>query len=258
MFKFSSIYFFQPILILIVCISCEVGPSYRLPDNDSPVNWKTSQTQEPAVETVCNWWEIFHDEGLNVLIQDALLYNRDLHAAIERIVQSRAISGIASSDLYPHFSLNPSYSNQIYLTEAYASNIVSSGTKLASKGIPFFREHLMAYVLPINLNWEIDLWGKLKNIYKSTKYSTESEIEAFNDLMLIVTTDLANNYFQVRTLDKQIDLYVETIKTRKKALEINQSRYDAQLSDYEPVLQAALELSNVESDYIETLRQEPK
>lgn len=245
-------------LVILLNSGCEVGPSYHYPQTEVPENWKTSQTQEPVQEDVCDWWEIFHDANLNALMQRALQNNHDLKVAIERVVEARAIAGIARADLYPQITLNPSYSNELYLTEAYATSILNQTGATSITGTPLFREHLLTYLLPINLSWEIDLWGRLKNIYNSAKYSAESEYDAYRNFLLILTTDLADSYFQARTFDKQIDLYLATIQTRKKALEINQSRYDAKLTDYEDVSQAALDLANVEAAYYDILRQRAK
>ena len=231
--------------------SCSVGPDYEPPQQAVTEGWKHPQDQEKEIPEVCNWWEVFGNEVLNDLMLEAIEYNHDIKAAIERVVQARAVAGIAESSLYPQLNLNPGYSNQIYLTEAYAANVVNKGPKIP---IPFFREHLLAYTLPLNLSWEIDLWGQLRDIYLSAIYEAEAEYEAFRNLLLLLTTDLADSYFRIQTLDAQIDLYLETIQTRKKALAINEDRYQSKLINYEAVSQAALDLANVEADYYESIR----
>lgn len=248
--------------LVLVCLtflaltSCEVGPPYHSPETYTPETWKHQQDIADDDEDVCHWWDIFNDETLNDLMQQALAANHDLFAAVDRVVQARAMAGIVRADLFPQVVLNPNYSNEIFLTKVYAANLINTNTVLASNSkIPLFREHLLAYNLPINLSWEIDLWGRLRNLYKSALYSAEAQLEAFRETLLILTTDLADSYFRLRTFDKQVDLYRETIKTREKALKINQDRYDSKLADYEAVSQAMLDLANVEADYYEALRQ---
>lgn len=256
---FSSLYqkLIPLIFIFIFTSSCEVGPNYYPPEVQTPGGWKNTQTQDSTKDSICSWWEIFQDEQLNALIKKAIENNHDLSAAIERVIQSRAIVGIVRADLYPQIVLNPSYNNEIFLTKAYATSLLGNTTTATSSSqtVPLFREHLMNYSLPINLSWEIDLWGRLKNLYKSAVYSSEAQYEAFRNLLLIITTDLAEAYFQMRAFDRQTDLYLTTITTRKKALEINRSRYESKLIDYEAVSQAELDLANVEADYYESLRQ---
>jgi outer membrane protein, multidrug efflux system len=246
--------------VLLLQTGCEVGPAYKSPVSEIPVTWKTEQSQAPVNETVCHWWEIFHDETLNGLIHRAIEGNPNIYAAVQRVIQARAIAGIAKADLYPQIVLNPNYSNQKFLTEVYGANVINNltGAGINNQNIPLFREHLQAYNLPLNLSWEIDLWGRLKNIYKSAVYSADAEYDDFRNLLLIITTDLADSYFQLRTIDTQTDLYLATIKTRKKALELNQDRYESKLIDYVAVSQATLDLANVEADYYDSIRQRIK
>lgn len=248
------------ILIFLFLSACQVGPRYQPPITHVPDDWKHEVQQEPTAEEVCGWWEVFNDEMLNALIESALESNNDLYAALERVAQARALAGEARSALYPQLSLGPTYSNQIYLTKIYAPiNQTSCANQMpgvnAMKRDPFFREHLLTYTLPLNLSWEIDLWGQLYSNYQSAVYYAQAQEDAFQNALLVLTTDLANSYFRMRTFDTQIDLYRRTIVTRKKALELNQARYDAKIIYYQAVSQATLDLSNVEADYYEALRQ---
>lgn len=239
------------IIAFFFLASCNIGPQYQYPEIEVPEEWKRFNDQEREEDSYCNWWEIFKDEKLNELIDQALANNYDLKAAIERIIQARAQAGIAVSSLYPQITLNPSYSNEIYLTKAYGANAVNQGPKIP---IPLFREHLLSYMLPVNLSWELDLWGELRNIYYSAVYQAQAQEEAYDGLALLITTDLADRYFRLRSADQQIDLYLTTIETRQKALKINQDRYELKIINYDAVSQAELDLANVEADYYEASR----
>jgi multidrug efflux system outer membrane protein len=250
--------FFRCLLVISIFVlqACEVGPAYRPAVVNAPDNWKGAHVEgEEGCASCGQWWEVFNDDFLNDLMSTALQNNPNIIAAIERVVQARAMAGISRADLYPQITLAPSYTNQITLTEAYASSVLNNNNMITGGSNPLFRQHFMAYMLPVNLRWEIDLWGRLRNIYKSASYQAEGEYDAFRNLLLILTTDLAEAYFQLRGFDRQIDLFLKTIQTRKKALEINQARYDAKLAGYQPVAQAQLDLANVEADYHESKRQ---
>ena len=119
---------------------------------------------------------------------------------------------------------------------------------------PFIREHHLNYSLPLNLCYELDLWGLLKSNYQSALYFAESQEAAFQTALLVLTTDLAHCYFRLKTLDAQIDLYLTTIETRKTAAEINKSRYEEHLINFSDVSRADLELTNVEAEYYHAIR----
>lgn len=233
--------------IFIFLAGCQVGPDYQPPDPYTPQEWKNKVVpSKETKESLCNWWEVFESDTLNDLEQQAMANNQDLYAAMERVFEARALAQLALSNLYPQISLIPSYSNQDVLEKIFA----------AKPPIPsFLREHQITNMLPLSMTYELDLWGMLYSNYQAAYYYAQSQDAAFRTALLTLTTDLADSYFRLRVLDSKIDLYLETIETRKVALKINQDRYQMKLDDYESVSRAALDLSNVEADYLEAVRQ---
>lgn len=228
--------------LLMLTGGCSVGPKYTPPCVDVPQTWKSRQNESGSFVYKDYWWEIFNDERLDALEKQSLENNYDLSIALNRILEAKALMNVAKADLYPHLYLNPFYNNEGVLYESY-----SDGTVV--------RSHQVLYKLPLDLSYEVDLWGKIRDQYQSARYHWEAEIEAYNSVYLRLTTDLATVYYQLRTLDAQIDLLQATIKTREKAFEINQSRYKFQIIDYSDVSRAGLELSNTFPIYHEAVRQ---
>jgi multidrug efflux system outer membrane protein len=72
--------------------------------------------------------------------------------------------------------------------------------------------------------------------------------------MLTLTTELASNYFQLRSLDSQIDVLQSTISVREKLLKLAQSRFDNGLINHIDVFNATLQLSNVQAEYANNMR----
>ena len=155
------------------------------------------------------WWEVFNDPLLNSLEQEVLSKNYDLQIAFNRVQEARALMNAAKADLYPQLYLNPSYSNEGVLYESYSDGVI-------------VRAHELLYLLPFSLSYEADLWGKIRSRYQAARENWEGQIEAYNSTMLILTADLAAVYYQLRTMDAQIDLLESTIKNREKSLKINQ------------------------------------
>lgn len=244
-----NIRFIYPILTgAIILVGCQVGPKYQIPAPDAPQQWKhkTAASSETSQHSLCNWWEVFKDEPLNALEQQALANNQNLYAALEKVIEARALAQVALSNLYPQVSLLPSYSNQEVLSKLFGARPPVSA---------FMREHQITNMLPLSLTYELDLWGMLYSNFQAAYYYAQSEAAAFRAAMLTLTADLADSYFRMRILDAKIDLYLSTIDTRKTALEINQARYQMMLTDYQSVSRAALDLTNVEADYFEAVRQ---
>jgi len=234
---------------LLVLSSCSVGPDYVPPCVETPSHWKNKSCTNAADPYLDFWWEVFYDEKLNELEALALENNRDLFIAYERIQESRALMGIAAADFYPQITLNPLYTSTGELIKNYANS------SLVSVPLTPFRAHELLYFLPVNVSYEVDLWGKIQDQYRAAKYSWFAQKEDFDAVLLTLTSNLAFAYFQLRTADKQIELLQQVLKTRQKAYQINLDRYEGRIIFYADVALAAEEVGNVLIEYEETLRQ---
>jgi outer membrane protein, multidrug efflux system len=242
-------------------VSCSVGPSYTPPYIEIPSVWKNKNEEqcegyeankEGELTYLDFWWQVFDDDKLNELESLALKNNRDLFIAFERVQESRALMGIAAADFYPQVNLNPLYTNMGELIKNYSNtpNVVSA---LNVKNT--FRAHELLYYLPVNLSYEVDLWGKIRDQYDSAKYSWLAQKKDYESVMLTLTSNLAIAYYQLRASDAQIDLLLRVLKTRQKAYEINGDRYEGKIAFYADVALAAEEVGSALIQYNEVLRQ---
>ncbi len=241
--------------------SCSVGPSYIPPCIDIPSDWKNNDEQCRNCEDnniteqadLDYWWQVFDDTKLDELENLAIENNRDLFVAYERIQEARALMGIAASEFYPQINLNPQYTNTGELIKIYGGG--SSGTTNTTTAKTVFRAHELYYFMPVNLSYEVDLWGKIQDQYDAAKYNWLAQKKNYEVVMLSLTTNLAIAYYQLRALDAQIDLLLGVLKTRQKALEINQARYEEKITFYADVTLAAEEVDTALGQYTEALRQ---
>lgn len=252
------------LIIFGFIVSCSVGPSYTPPSIEVPSEWKNQNDEKCAKNDVCSdeeltylddWWQVFDDDKLNELENFAVENNRDLFVAFERIQESRALMGIAASNFYPQINLNPLYTNTGELIKNYPNPAtVAAAGNTVKLGTPF-RVHELYYYLPLNLSYEVDLWGKIKDQYDSAKYNWLAQQKDYESIMLTLTSNLASAYFQLRAADKQIDLLSKVLQTRQKAYGINQDRYSEQIVFYADVTLAAEEVDSVLVQYNEIMRQ---
>jgi outer membrane protein, multidrug efflux system len=116
------------------------------------------------------------------------------------------------------------------------------------------KNHIAKYVLPLTLLYEFDFWGKWRNQYKAAVMRTQAEMEAYQTALLLLTTDLANIYFQLRIQDAHIKLLKEILETRNIAFRIQQSRYDVQLINHLDVSFYQTDYSTIEAEYFDALK----
>lgn len=241
------------LFLAILLSSCRLGPTYHPPSVEVPEEWKTPVSKDADAPCVAVFWEVFDDEILNELERQAVDCNPSLYAALERVVEARAIAGVSLSNLYPQINLQPSYSNTGTLFKLYGLSAIPI-PQLTNIN-PILRIHQLQYYLPFTANYELDLWGKLRGQYESACLSYQAEEEAFRTALITLTTDLAANYFNLRSLDAELQFLQETIALRHKDLELIESRYKAGLSNALDVADATLQLADTESIYEDTVRQ---
>lgn len=238
-------------LVPFLLAGCRVGPHYEPPVTDVPTEWKFPDEEHVEWPCVDYWWEVFNDETLNNLEAVAVVNNPNLFVALEKVCEARALAGVAAADLYPQLNLDPSYSNTAQLFKVF----LPGKLPIASlDNIPPFRIHQLQYLLPLNLSYEVDLWGKLRDRRDSACFNAESKTFAYYSAMLTLTADLASAYFQLRQLDAQIDLLTSTIETRKKNLTLTENRFNKGLVNFLDVAQAQVDLANAEASRTDSVR----
>lgn len=238
------------LLILVCSISlfsgCQVGPTYHTPEITVANQWKNTPQVLTSSQKVEHWWDAFEDSQLTGLIEQAIKNNPSLMASMERVEQARSLSKMTKSRLFPQLNFDPSYSYSPVTAHQFGTTPQPPPSLI--------RDHLTEYSLPLILLYEIDLWGKYRSQHQSALRNAEAKHAAYNTALLILSTELANAYFQLRILDAQIDLLESILSTRQTAVEINSSRYESNLINYTQVAESKIDLASVETQYYEAIR----
>lgn len=241
---------------VLLLASCSLEPRYDLSPREVPVAWKgTHYEEQPSIATeyVENWWEIFDEPILNGLEEFALANSPQIYTAVEKVFAARATAGIRAADLYPHLSLSPSYDNRAFLVKALVPPGLSEVPTLvsptnANTKIPPFRYHSITNFLPLFLSYELDLFGKVWNTEQEALRNLQAEQMSLRASQLVLSSDLAASYFQLRILDSLIKLLKETVRGRKEGFDVNQDRYDLGFINLSDVTRAETLLYNAEAE----------
>ncbi len=231
---------------LLAFVSCQVGPAYRPPCVKVPEEWKAEAVVTEEIEDVGCWWEIFHDPVLNELEEKAILNNQDINQAIGRVKEEWAQAGVTEADLYPQLQATPGYID-------IGFPVMPIGPVIP--GVPTPPIRVKEYLAPLYFSYQIDFWLKNWDNYQSAYAHAQAQNEDLRNVLLTVTTDVAQNYFQLRSYDQQLITLEEAIKVRKDAVEINTERFRAGLVSYTDVVQAQAELYSAIASRIDVERQ---
>lgn len=180
------------------------------------------------------WWEDFNDATLTNHIRVALDNNYDLKTAALVIDESRELVRESFGHELPVLSINPSYTrqkNSRNLTTPQMSQFIGTGPKLFSPG-----SSVNILTMPLNASYEADFWKKNRNITKAKKKHYEATQQNYKTLLVLISTEVANAYFNLVKADKLVELQQQEISLNKDQLDIIKSQQEAGLiSDIEVV-----------------------
>ncbi len=201
------------LMILGICTvllgGCAVGPDYRRPPIDAPQTFRGET--EAATNFLANlpWWQVFHDDTLQDLIRLALTNNYDLRIAVTRVEQSRALAAEARSQFFPQVN---------YLAFAGSGKNVSGNMPVpsGSDGAVFGGD--------INASWEIDLWGRVRRLNEAARAQFLASQEARRDVTISLVAQVAQDYFQLLGLDRELAIARESTNSFGQSLKIFDER----------------------------------
>jgi multidrug efflux system outer membrane protein len=160
------------------------------------------------------WWTLYADAQLNLLVDEALTHNNDLLVAAARVEESRALLGVTRADQLPGVTAGA----------AASRNRISQRTATAFPGIPTEYDD---YSVTLNASWEIDFWGKYRRATEAARAQLLASESARDALELSLAADVTRGYFNLRAFDAQVEITRQRLEIRKKALALEQLRFDA-------------------------------
>ena len=205
---------------LVLAGGCAVGPDYHRPPAEVPPAWQPDSSWHEAApsdgELKGAWWRLFQDDALNPLVERALAGNQDLRVAAARLEQARAQVTVASADLYP--ALN--------LSAAAARGKTSANRPLAAYSQPNQSTVQNNFVVGPTVNYEADLFGRVRRQVEGARASAQQAEADFENARLVVTAQLATDYFALRELDAEIAVVGHSLELQRDALGFIAARHD--------------------------------
>jgi outer membrane protein, multidrug efflux system len=198
--------------------ACSLAPKYETPRTAEVSRYKEAGDWAPAQPADGQqhgaWWEVFGDAKLNALEKQLNAANPDLQAAVARFQQARAVARQDTSNEFPTLGFGASAARTRTSATAPLENLVGS--------VPVTSNNFLA---TLNLNWEIDLFGRLRNTAAAARAQAQSSAADTAAVALSLQAELASEYFSLRGDDTTISLLEDTLKVYDRAYELTNNRY---------------------------------
>jgi NodT family efflux transporter outer membrane factor (OMF) lipoprotein len=229
--------------LFVLTAGCTVGPRYSRPAPPAPPPdaWKTQPPWQEAApkDSIPKgaWWQVFNDSALDAYEQQLLQANQSLVAARDRLDQARSLARVATADMFPQLSADPSA-----LREHSGAN-----RPLAGQAPPVLPYTQNVYTVPFSLSYEVDLFGRVRHNVEGANASLQSTAADLQNVQLVLTAELAADYFTLRELDAEFQVVQESVGYQQKGLDLVKSRHDGGIASGLEVAQQATVLDSTVS-----------
>jgi outer membrane protein, multidrug efflux system len=227
---------------LAFAAGCTVGPRYSRPaaPTAAPDAWKTQPPWEQAApkDTIPKgaWWQIYHDPALDGYEQQLLKANQSLEAARKRLEQARSLARVATAAMFPQLSADPSAVRQRGSGNRPLNGEVPT---IADGGFSPYTQNV--YTIPFSLSYEVDLFGGVRHNVEAANASLQSTASDLQNVQLVLSAELAGDYFSLRELDAEWQVVQESVGYQRKGLALVNDRHNGGIaSGLEVAQQAAL------------------
>lgn len=236
--------------LLGLAAGCTVGPRYSRPAPPAPPPdaWKTQPPWQEAApkDSIPKgaWWQVFNDSALDAYEQQLLQANQSLVAARDRLQQARSLARVATADMFPQLSADPGAVRERGSGNRPLNGFVPTGNGVTQTIAPYTQN---VYTVPFSLSYEVDLFGRVRHNVEGANASLQSTAADLQNVQLVLTAELAADYFMLRELDAEFQVVQESVGYQQKGLDLVKSRHDGGIASGLEVAQQATLLDSTVS-----------
>lgn len=203
-------YLFVSVIVVSIAGCGLVTKKYEeveLTDNQQKELYRDYNSQDSTTIADIPWQDFFTDENLKGLIQEALNKNYDLQNAIlqignaENTLRQSKLAFLPSLDFAPSVTYNKTSQNSLNLPANININLQTTTVSLG-----------------FATNWEIEIWGKLSASKRSAQAAWMRSVASQNAVKTALIATVADAYYTLMSLDKQLEITEQTIAIREKTV----------------------------------------
>ncbi len=207
--------------------ACAVGPTYTPTPVTTPPDFAGAPPQGDRRALERPWWEVFRDPTLLALIREATSSAFDLRIAMSRVEIARQ-----------------SYRSAVWTLAPTVGGTAGAGAARGQPSIPSFYPPLDTpgnFGAFATASWEVDVWGRIRRIAEEAEYEYRATDEDRRGVYITLIGDVAERYFDLLALDRQLAYLEGAVETRRQTVELFRTRSVGGVGN-------ALEVARAEAD----------
>jgi NodT family efflux transporter outer membrane factor (OMF) lipoprotein len=189
------------VLLVLAIITMAGGCSHPVKNPAMPTEIPKSFSTTGTGPLPDNFWQVFEDDQLNNLIDQALAHNFNLETAWDRLAQAEAVAKKNEAALWPQAELDAGFRR----------------SRQENQGLTTYSS---LYSLGIAAGYEVDLWSRLKSSQKAAWLDVQAQRDAVNTAAITVTASIANTWYQLAEIKALVQITRKQIQTNQQVLEI--------------------------------------
>ncbi len=179
----------------------------------APDSWSASKSARSGVDR--DWIRRFGDSRLVALVEEAMLNNPDLRVSSERVRRAEAIARLSAAGRKPQLS-------------GQVTGLLQQ-RRFPGFPIKLGRSTAEVYGASLEVNWEMDLWGKLRASEGAAIAEQQAQRMDNQAARASLAGQLAKVWFMLGETGEQITLARAAIEVREKTVTSIRERFGAAL-----------------------------
>lgn len=210
-------------LLLVACKSLDAGLVQKNLDTPIPTAFATQPTDTVNSATI-NWRDYFSDRNLVTLIDSALKNNQELNITLQEMEIARNEIMARKGEYLPFLDVGAG--GGVEKVGRYTSKGASEATTEIEPGREM-PDPVPDVTLAAYATWEVDIWHKLRSAKDAAMNRYMATTEGKNFLVTNLVAEIAQSYYELLSLDNQLDLINQNIELQSNVLEIVRAEKEA-------------------------------
>ena len=250
-------------LALVLTGCAAVGPDFVKPTPAAPNDWTSWRSGDASLRIPGEatqalpaiWWQAFDDATLNALQRRAFAASPDLQTAALHFAQARAQRSTVAAQRGPEVNASGSATRQRQ-SESGASTRMLGIMGADPRLTELLAEPFTLYQAGFDASWELDLWGRVRRSVEAADADVGQQAALLDQARLSLASDVARNYFELRTAQRQIRLMREDIAALEERAGLLQARVEGGVLDHTDLQRQRAELAALKAQLPPLLAQE--
>ncbi|TCP94759.1 NodT family efflux transporter outer membrane factor (OMF) lipoprotein [Cricetibacter osteomyelitidis] len=203
-------------LTLALLLSTALAGCANLDNSLNQANADFQQYQDITAQYNINekWWELYHDNQLNHLVQQALTNNKDLALAAISVNSALYNANLLGADLVPAFN-------------GSTSSSASRDTSTSGHG----QGSTISHSGSLTVSYTLDLWRRLADAANAGEWRYKATQQDLESTRLSLINSVVVTYYQIAYLNDAIDATKDTVRYYSEINRVMQNRFRQGVAD---------------------------